>query len=257
MLALKGKHVLKDRILCCGKTGQVEHRLDPMVCQMLRNLAGDPENYVFRDWGGKQSSPSTPSTLGKRVTRIMHRAGLKGEKLAPHTLRHSSASLVMKASNGNISLVQALLQHANQKTTALYIHDWQTDLQQTVSPLALINDAIKSPIDPNQPLLLPTEPADNSTSLVASNQNIIYNDNKPDILIEAIYLLPAENTNIRPLLKTDDILLIRRAFICLAQFSQVITDAKDSRTLYRRILRKSTTKNEAQPIKEADTYIIK
>ena len=121
MLALKGKHVLKDRILCCGKTDQVEHRLDPMVCQMLRNLAGDPENYVFRDWGGKESNPSTPATLGKRVARIMHRAGLKGEKLAPHTLRHSFATHLLE-NGADLRLIQEMLGHEDIGTTDRYTH---------------------------------------------------------------------------------------------------------------------------------------
>ena len=48
-----------------------------------------------------------------------------------------------------------------------------------------------------------------------------------------------DNTKIRPLLNTEDLKLIRRAFICLAKHGEIPTDALDTRHLLIRMLRRT------------------
>ena len=93
--------------------------LDIRVCELLRRLAGSDEGLVFG---------LTSSALSMRVIRLCKRAGLKGEKLGPHTLRHSSASLVASETKNAIA-VKALLQHDNIQTSMIYVHDVEEELR--------------------------------------------------------------------------------------------------------------------------------
>jgi integrase len=125
---LRSEDVGDGYLVVRGKTGERKYRLDKRLCEKFREL-GNGSSLVF---GGVSASG-----LSMRVMRIMRRAGLKGDKLGPHTLRHSSGSLVAKET-GSVLAVKALLQHDSVDTSMIYIHDVEEEMQKRISPLELV-----------------------------------------------------------------------------------------------------------------------
>ena len=250
-----------------GKTGFHSMRIDPQIARMNISLSESPDGYVFR----KLHTPSEPMaymTVYYHIHKLMIKAGFTGERLSPHTLRHSSASLVMLMSKGNVSLVDALIGHKQgSKASATYLHNYQESLAQSISPIQLVKDQFKinhPAATTEKQFLLSNESnnIDNSKSLTVSNNDP--SDNTPDILIQSMFPTADNNTTIRPSLNNNDIDIIRRAFVCLTQFGQILTDGKDCQALYNRILRKAKTTNQdlgSNEIKfnnfDKDTFLIK
>jgi hypothetical protein len=232
LVHLKPEDVLENQILVTGKTGQRKYRLDSKICNIIRNMP-TKNGYIFQI--AEDNNPKFPShALTERVHRIIKHAGISGNKLGAHTIRHTSASLVAKET-GSILAVQSLLQHANQATSQIYIHDVQNTLQQKTSPLKLVADNIygNNPEHIKQSALLTSG---SSTEIIPIESN-----NNVDSIIESSFRTISEDRTIRPLLDKKDCELIRRAFICLSQFGQITTDAGESRNLWRRITRKVKT----------------
>ena len=124
-------------ILLIGKTGQRRYRLAQVFCDRMRKFAegGQP---VFPDKYHPGRSASV-AALSQRVRFIIKKAGVSGKKLGPHTIRHTSASLVA-SEKGSALMVKAILQHDDIETSMEYIHDVEDKLQQEVSPLQLLGD---------------------------------------------------------------------------------------------------------------------
>jgi integrase len=256
MIALRGRDIifykdenntLRAQIHVTGKTNEHKYRIDPKIGQMLQSLSVEPDNFVFPD-SQDQTKPSSSKALAMRVHRILLNAGLKGKRLSPHTLRHSSASLVMLMSKGNISLVDSLLGHKQgSSATKVYLHNYQETLSQAVSPLQLVKDAFAAnhPKATSQPLLLDNQ---DKTEIVIDPSNnsalVSTTTNEPDPLIEQMFPEPPENSHIRSLLSSRDIKLLKRSFISHIQFGQITTDAAEVRNLYQRITRKIKTQGD-------------
>jgi integrase len=122
-----------------GKTGQRHYRCDDRVIQLMREAAVDGVVFYAQNTHReiiRPVRPCAPDILGGRVRAIMVRAGLSGEKLGPHTLRHTAASLVAKGTKSALA-VKALLQHDDIATSMLYIHDVEDAIQQEISPMEL------------------------------------------------------------------------------------------------------------------------
>ena len=73
------------------------------------------------------------SGLQKAVKQAVNRAGIN-KRVTTHTFRHSFATHLLE--NGvNIRVVQDLMGHADVKTTEIYTHVMQKDLDVIQSPL--------------------------------------------------------------------------------------------------------------------------
>lgn len=84
------------------------------------------------------------SGLQKAVKTAVCRAGII-KRVSCHTFRHCFATHLLE--NGvNIRVVQELMGHANVKTTEIYTHVMEKDLEDTRSPLDVI-DAQKTMIN--------------------------------------------------------------------------------------------------------------
>ena len=73
------------------------------------------------------------SRFQKSIKVAVKRVGLL-KNVTSHTFRHSFATHMLK-SGVNIRMVQELLGHADIKTTEIYLHVMNTDIDCLVSPL--------------------------------------------------------------------------------------------------------------------------
>jgi integrase len=203
------------------KTGERRYRLDARLCEVLRRLAGGDNNLVFG---------LSDKALSMRVIRICRRAGLKGEKLGPHTLRHSSASLVAEDTK-NAMAVKAFLQHDNIQTSMIYIHDVEEEMQKGISPLKLVADRITDG-DMFRQKQLPMNGSEDGGDV-----EVVDGDGVDDLIVEMFPEIN-EGVAIRPLLKTEDLMLIRKGFMEMAIREKYSRDVGRARELMKRMLRR-------------------
>lgn len=69
----------------------------------------------------QQGTRLTRQSLSKLVRKINEKSGLNKNKLSPHKLRHTSATLLYK-SGADIRSLQQILGHSNISTTQIYTH---------------------------------------------------------------------------------------------------------------------------------------
>jgi len=217
---LKGSDVGDGWLNVKEKTGQRRYRLDIRICEALRRLAGSDDGLVF----GLSSN-----ALSMRVIRICKRAGLKGEKLGPHTLRHSSASLVAEETK-NVMAVKAFLQHDNIQTSMIYVHDVEEEILKGISPLKLVADRINDSEIFTQKQL-PMKGSEDGGEIVVVDDGV-------DALLVEMFPEIGEGVVIRPLLKTEDLILIRKSFMEMAGRERYSGDAGRARELLKRMLRR-------------------
>jgi len=216
---LKGSDVGDGWLNLAEKTGERRYRLDGRICELLKRLAGSDDGLVFG---------TSSSALSMRVIRICKRAGLTGEKLGAHTLRHSSASLVASETK-NVMAVRALLQHDNIQTSMIYIHDVEEELLKGISPLQLVADRVKdSGYGQKQ---LPMEGSPDNVEVVPEDDGVME-------MVSGEYAEIGDGVSVRPLLKTEDLRLLRKIMIGYARNN--IGDAVSQRgsELLRRMVRK-------------------
>ena len=246
LINLKGADVLENQIKVIGKTGARTYRLDPRLCIILKTLAGSSDSYVFKHIvrNGKRNErdsnttlsnePSTRASLTQRVRNLMIEAGIKGNKIGAHTLRHTSASIVATES-GSALIVQSLLQHDDIKTSQIYMHDVQDKLALKYSPLQLLSDKFNigdtANIKQHPLMIVEHSPSANTEIVPIAKDNV-------DTLLESSFQEVPPNISIRPKLNSDDLNLIRRAFIAVSQ-NGALTDGNSARQLFRRILRRA------------------
>ncbi len=217
---LKGGDVGDSWLDVKEKTGERRYRLDARLCEVLKRLAGDDNNLVFG---------LSDKALSMRVIRICRRAGLKGEKLGPHTLRHSSASLVA-AETKNAMAVKAFLQHDNIQNSMIYIHDVEEEIQKGISPLQLVADRINDSNLFTQKQL--PESFGNGTDI-----EVVAGDGVDDLMVEMFPEI-GDGVAIRPLLKMEDLMLIRKGFMEMAIRGRYSADVGKARELLKRMLRR-------------------
>ena len=202
LVNLKGRDVGDSWINVEGKTGQRRYRLDSSICVGLRKMAGDGEACVFR--GRTDEGYTYAGALGKRVRDVMKRSGLTGAKLGPHTLRHSGASLVA-IETGSALAVKALLQHDDIETSMVYIHDAEDVIQQRVSPLRILSDKVMAG---GKMLALPV----GGGGTVDGEFAEVVPDAVDTLLTGEMGEIP-DGVSVRPLLKTEDLRLVRKVFV--------------------------------------------
>jgi len=98
-----------------------------------------PSKYISKDPRSeiKRRHHVLESGLQKAVKRAVDKAGLT-KRATCHTFRHSFATHLLE--NGvNIRIVQQLMGHANVKTTEIYIHVMDRDINLVQSPLDVLD----------------------------------------------------------------------------------------------------------------------
>jgi integrase/recombinase XerD len=106
-----------------GKTGEREAPLSPESMRAILRI-GHPSGLgpVFAITGRDgRRRPMANRTLVHRVRAAFERAGITGAKRGPHTLRHTFATLYIRA-GGNVTHLQQVLGHATIRQTMVYVH---------------------------------------------------------------------------------------------------------------------------------------
>lgn len=229
LVGLRSQNVGDGWIDVKGKTGERRYRCDKAICVELRRLGADGQPIFKSRLGGEADVRS----LKNRVRRVIIEAGITGDKLGPHTLRHSGASLVAQET-GSALAVKALLQHDNIATSMEYIHDVEDEIQQRISPLRLIGEKVfgsesgfsveakQLGMGDGEAEVIPAEETNEALALFA--------DMFPEI---------KEGTKVRPLLKEEDLKLLRRVFLAFSCDKQSGSDIGKARDLLCRMLRKT------------------
>jgi len=204
-----------DGFLVKGKTGERRYRCDGKLCRVMKEATMDG-GFIFGGVSG--------SGLSMKVMRIMRRAGLTGEKLGAHTLRHSSASLVAKET-GSVLAVKAILQHDSVGSSMVYIHDVEEEVQKRVSPLELVGRNMASGSGVKQLTMGETGGAGEESEAEVNR----WDGELPEI---------GDEVAVRPLLKADDLRVIREAFRNYIMVDSVGGGQVRCRELFVRMLRR-------------------
>ena len=233
LVGLTPKNIGEAWIDVKGKTGERRYRLDPLICAKLRELAGGDDEPVFK---GRIGDVASVESLKKRVTRVIKEAGITGRKLGPHTLRHSGASLVAQET-GSALAVKALLQHDNIDTSMGYIHDAEDVLRQRISPLRLVGERVLGSdvfgmADKTKQLTMGGEVISVEVSELAEVSAVVVD------LLEEQFPEISDGVRVRSLLKTEDLKLIRKAFLGYIRSGVAASEEVDMRYLLKRMLRK-------------------
>jgi len=234
LVGLRGRDVGDGFIDVEGKTGQRRYRLDGRISEKLKVLAGGQDEAVFKhkDGGFHRSSDS----LGHRVRYITARAGLTGIRLGPHTIRHSSASLLATEWK-QVLLVKALLQHDDIETSMGYIHDAEELVikDDRYSPLGILGSRMKE--GESQGFLELTEgEVIGSMDIVPAGERGISEAEDAEI-ISGMFPEVKDGVAVRTVLRDEDLSLIREVFIFYALYHNDGRVGKAS-ALMRRMLRK-------------------
>jgi len=238
LAGLEAKNVGDSWIDVKGKSGERRYRCDGAICAKLRELGADGQPIFINRLGGYADVVS----LKHRVRRVIKEAGITGSKLGPHTLRHSGASLVAQET-GSALAVKALLQHDKIDTSMEYIHDAEDVLQQRISPLRLVGEKVfgeggEGLVEAKQ-LTTGSEgevvEGEASTLLEPVEAEVV--DQVVDFLDEQFPEID-DGIKVRPLLKTEDLRLIRRLFMVAIRSNGAGSDEMRARELMRRMLKK-------------------
>jgi integrase len=215
---LKAEEVddVRGKLFCLGKTGEYEYRCSVEICKKLKQLAHPVTGYV---WYNETGDYIRAGALSGRIRRIAIKAGLGNNKVGAHTLRHSAASLVAKYT-GNPMMVQELLQHSDIAMSMKYVHDAANEID-SISPLHLAVDGLPGPVTSSPAVTCDLPPA------AETNGN--------DVLIPVV----PDGVSVRPLLKTEDLRLIRKAFLWCIRSGTAGFSEGDMRDLMSRMLRKA------------------
>ncbi len=109
-------------IVLRGKTGEDTLPLSDVTLRLLLDLRPEQiagEDHVFVGRKG----PLTYWGLYQLVRRICRRVGIDGKRASPHTFRHTFGTLYASAPDCDPKVLQALMRHADKKTTDRYIHN--------------------------------------------------------------------------------------------------------------------------------------
>jgi len=220
----------KNTFKVTGKTGKRVYRCKDEILQLMRECAVDGVVFPVLNASREVVYPVSPvrgNILGQRVNKILKRAGLTGEKLGAHTLRHTAASLVARSSKSAL-VVKAILQHDDVRTSQAYIHDVEDTIQQEISPLELAGMTVGD----GEIKMLPSGEQFRLVEVESKNQNDVE-------LIKDLFPRIKKALEIRPRLNSEDLELIRDGLIELMNVRGELGSGSKSVQLMRRMLRRA------------------
>ena len=141
MCNLKVEDLDSDRMLIHIRQGKGRRDRDvPLSPKLLDTLREywrwmKPKTYLFPGTvnGSRADKPITPKVLWEACREAAQRAGIT-KPVRPHLLRHSFATHLLEG-GADLPTVQALLGHADLKTTSIYLHLSERHLRAAGTPL--------------------------------------------------------------------------------------------------------------------------
>ena len=115
LAGLRWPDVGREALRVDGKTGPRVIPVSPSVRAMFDGLGDSMHLWVSRH------GPMTRTAIQTSIRVIFRRAGVRGPKLGPHTLRHTFATHYVN-NGGNLVCLQQILGHSSITTTELYLH---------------------------------------------------------------------------------------------------------------------------------------
>jgi integrase/recombinase XerD len=137
---LKVADLDRDRKLIHVRAGKGRKDRQVMLSDPLREVLvayyrwKRPAEWLFP--GGKPGCPITRETVFDTCRKAARRAGI-AKSVHPHSLRHAFATHLLD-DGVSLIVIQALLGHANLKTTARYLHVSDAAVRSTRSPLEML-----------------------------------------------------------------------------------------------------------------------
>ena len=119
---LRRRCILDDWLVVDGKSGLRQVPVSPELSGLLQNV-GQGEHL----WMG-QRGPLTQYGVQQVFRRMFRRAGVGGRKAGPHALRHTFATMYLRA-GGGVHQLQQILGHQKVATTMIYVHLAGNDIQ--------------------------------------------------------------------------------------------------------------------------------
>lgn len=117
-----------------GKTGYAVLPLDKSTHRQLRRYVTHERKSSGPALFVHQGQPLTAHSLSRLINRLGKRAGIT-RPIGPHLLRHTFATLYLKA-GGDTFTLQRLLRHATAAMTTRYLHYQTDDLRSKLEALS-------------------------------------------------------------------------------------------------------------------------
>lgn len=226
-----------------AKTGDRKYRLDIRICKALKELAGSPEQYVFKSGTSKWNKGNehlTGGALSMRIRHIAERSGLSGKKLGAHTVRHSVGSIIAEETLSPLA-VKAILQQDKVDTAMIYVHDVEEKLAKRMSPLQIIGEKNTRNNGGETETVIKQLMLAEKNEIKTNDDNVEKVEAVPDFISD-MFVEIRENTEIRPLLRREDLEVMRKAFVLMGRDGRFDYETNQARLLMKRILRKSEVK---------------
>ena len=125
--------------------------------------------------------------------------------------------------------VKAFLQHDNIQTSMVYIHDVEEEIQKGISPLKLVADRITDDSMFKQKQL--------PEGMIINSEEETISDEVDELIVEMFPDID-EGVSVRPMLKTEDLKLIRKGFMEMTIRGRYSADAGKARELMKRMMRR-------------------
>jgi integrase/recombinase XerD len=138
--SLKVGDIDRDRKLIHVRAGKGNKDRQVMLSEALREVLvawwrwRKPTDWLFP--GENPGRPVSRETVFRACKEAARLAGI-AKSVHPHSLRHAFATHLLD-DGASLIVIQALLGHANLKTTARYLHVSDTALRSTRSPLEML-----------------------------------------------------------------------------------------------------------------------
>ena len=214
-----GNIIITCNMNVIGKKGPKTYHLDPELRNMLLSIAA-PNGQVFTTKASPNGMRS--NAIAQMIRELCLRAGITGDKLGPHSFRHTAASLIAKRT-GSVLAVMAGIQDTEVKSAMVYIHDVEDELKHTQSVSSLVKNNLFTKPQPTQTKLIPDTllGGQTSTAHVPYGEMPIQKvEVVPDLSEELFPEVPTEQTDrqaIHARLTTKRLLAMRKAFVYYAR----------------------------------------
>jgi integrase/recombinase XerC len=115
----------------------VEQAVTAIREYLVHRIETESRHLFVSARGGHRGRPIHPRVVNSVFGRLVRKAGLEGQGITPHKLRHTFATFLIRT-GADVRTVQELLGHASLQTTATYLHSDTRTKQAAVGRLDVL-----------------------------------------------------------------------------------------------------------------------